>query len=140
MADEFDVVVVESSDRLAWNNRADHVESGQQLAHRRWEALHETGEAAWDDLGDAEKAGWRPEIAVVIPSVNQMWTVQIRVAAEHRWMATAGSTCAAQPVPKAYGRRPSSDGDAHGPVGFSTRDSVASSSVRDIRRRRPDTC
>ena len=31
-------------------------------------------------------------------------------------------------------------GDAHGPVGFSTRDSVASSSVRDIRRRRPDTC
>ena len=70
VADEFDVVVVESSDRLAWNNRADHVESGEQLAHRRWEALHETGEAAWDDLGDAEKAGWRPEIAVVIPSVE----------------------------------------------------------------------
>ena len=41
VADEFDVVVVESSDRLAWNNRADHVESGEQLAHRRWEALHE---------------------------------------------------------------------------------------------------
>ena len=70
VADEFDVVVVESSDRLAWNNRADHVESGEQLAHRRWEALHETGEAAWDDLGDAEKAGWRPEIAEVIPSVE----------------------------------------------------------------------
>ena len=70
VADEFDVVVVESSDRLAWNNRADHVESGEQLAHRRWEALHETGEAAWDDLGDAEKAGWRPEIAEVISSVE----------------------------------------------------------------------
>ena len=27
VADEFDVVVVESSDRLAWNNRADHDKS-----------------------------------------------------------------------------------------------------------------